>query len=134
MAENTYIPIDAEGFEEAQEKPSKTYKLDMDTGRIIGNIDGAEAVQQAIEKALSTPRYKCLVYDGQYGTDIGDLFRNATREYIETAAEELIWDTLKPDTRIMGISDVEVSFDGDECYISFTATTIFGDTDIQVTV
>lgn len=134
MAESVYSPIAVEGFEEEQEKPSKTYRLDLDTGRISGNIDGIEAVQQAIRKALSTPRFKCLVYDDQYGTDIREAFLNATPEYIKTSAEELIWDTLKPDTRILGIEDVEVSFDADNCYISFTAKTIFGDSGTTLTI
>lgn len=134
MADTTYEAMPFEGLEEAEEKPSRTYQLDIDTGRIAGSIDGIEAVQQAIRKALATPRFKCLIYDNQYGTDIGELFRNATPEYIETSAEELIWDTLKPDTRILSISDVVVSFKADECYISFTANTIFGDTSAELTV
>lgn len=134
MADAVYTPIAVDGFEEEQEKPSKTYRLDLDTGRIIGSIDGIEAVQQAIRKALSTPRFECLIYDGQYGSDIREAFKNVTPEYIKTSAKELIWDTLKSDTRILGIADVEVSFKDDNCYISFTAQTIFGDSGVEVSV
>lgn len=134
MAETTYIPISVTEFEEEQEKPSKTYRLDLDTGRIAGAVDGIEAVQQAIRKALAIPRFKCLIYDNQYGSDLRESFINATPEYIETAAEELIWDALKPDTRILSISDVTVDFKGDECFISFTAQTIFGETDTEVSI
>lgn len=131
---DTYIPVPIDGFEEAQEKPSKTYKLDLDTGRIAGMTDGIESVQQAIRKALITPRFKCLIYDNQYGEDLRESFRNATREYIETAAQELVWDALKPDTRILNITDFKVSFKDDECYISFTAETIFGITEVEASV
>lgn len=134
MAESVYSPISVDSFEEEQEKSSKTYRLDLDSGRISGSIDGIEAVQQAILKALSTPRFKCLVYDDQYGSDIRESFLNATPEYIRTSAQELIWDTLKVDTRILGVEDVEVSFEGDNCYISFTAKTIFGDSSATMTV
>lgn len=130
----TYIPIPINGFEDEQEKSSKTYKLDLDTGRIAGVTDGIEAVQQAIRKALLTPRFKCLIYDNQYGEDLRESFRNATREYIETAAKELIWDALKPDTRILNVIDFKVSFKDDACYISFTAETIFGTTEVEVSV
>lgn len=134
MAEAVYSPISVDSFEEEQEKPSKTYKLDLDSGRIVGYADDMEAVQQAIRKALITPRFKCLVYDDQYGSEIRDAFQNVTPEYIETAAEELIWDTLKPDTRILGISDVSVEMKNDDCYISFTARTIFGDSEVEAIV
>ena len=49
-----------------------TYGLDLDKGRITGKIDGLEAVNQAIRKAIITPRWKCLVYDNQYGSEIED--------------------------------------------------------------
>ncbi len=134
MAEAVYSPINVESFEEEQEKPSKTYRLDLNAGRITGSADGAEAVQQAIRKALVTPRFDCLVYDDQYGSDIRGAFLNATPEYIETSAEELIRDTLRPDSRIIDISDVNVDFNGDECYISFTAQTVFGEISTEVNV
>lgn len=60
------------GIEEAQEPSSKTYRLDLDKGRISGKIDGLEAVNQAIRKAIITPRFKCLIYDNQYGSEVED--------------------------------------------------------------
>ena len=51
----------------------KTYRLDLDSGRIIGTVDGIEAVNQAIRKAIITARYKCLIYDDDYGGELKDM-------------------------------------------------------------
>ena len=56
-----YIPIGIAEVQDAQEKPSRTYRLDLDAGRIVGFVDNLEAVQQAIRKAIITPRFKCLL-------------------------------------------------------------------------
>lgn len=125
---DVYIPLPVSVIEEAKESPSLTYKLDLDKGRIAGKIDKLEAVNQAIRKAIITPRFKCLIYDNQYGSEIEDavISNDATQEYIETAIEGFITDALKPDTRILSVSDFSVSFEGNSVYISFKADTIFG--------
>ena len=48
-----FVPIPISGIEEEKEQPSLTYKLDLDTGRIVGKVDGLEAVNQFILKALT---------------------------------------------------------------------------------
>ncbi len=83
MAESVYIPIPVTEVVEAKEKPSKTYKLDLDKGRIMGMVDGQEAVRQAIRKAIITPRFKCLIYNSQYGSEIEEAItqKDATEAY-----------------------------------------------------
>jgi len=132
MAE-VFIPIPVAEVEETQEAPSLTYKLDLDKGRIIGRTDGIDAINQAIRKAVITPRFKCLIYDNQYGSEIEDaiIAQDATREYVRTAIEGFVTDALKPDTRIMRVSDFSVSFEADAAYISFRAETIYGDTTVE---
>ncbi len=68
---------------EATELPSKTYRLDLDKGRIIGKVDGLAAVNQAIRKALITPRFRCLIYEQPYGSELKDaiITQDATPEY-----------------------------------------------------
>lgn len=122
-----------ETVEEAQEAPSKTYRLDLDRGRIVGTIDGIEAVRQAIQKAMITPRFKCLIYDNQYGSEIEETIvaKDADEDYVRATAEGFIRDALLPDSRIIDISDFEFDFIGDSAHIKFTAETIFGQTDIE---
>mgnify|MGYP001032810060 CR=1 FL=1 len=128
MAERVYIPIPVETVQEAAELPSLTYRLDLDKGRIVGMVDGQEAVRQAIRKAIITPRFKCLIYDNQYGSEIKEAItqKDATPEYTETVVPGFVRDALRPDTRVTGVSNFAFEFKGDEAFISFDADTIFG--------
>lgn len=135
MAESVYIPLPVTVVEEAGELPNKTYKLDLDRGRIIGYVDGQEAIRQAIRKALITPRFKCLIYDNQYGSEIEDavITHDVSPEYAEAVIPGFVQDCLKPDTRITGISNFEFDFlkDEDGCVIKFDADTVFGTVRIE---
>ena len=126
--ESVYIDIDIDTVEDEEELPSKTYKLDLDNGRIAGYVDEQEAVRQAIRKALITPRFKCLIYDDQYGSEIRDavISKDATREYTETVLPEFIEDCLLPDTRILEVFDINIEFENERAYIDFKCDTIFG--------
>ncbi len=131
MAVDIEIPFS--DVEEEVEKPSRTYCLDLDSGRIIGTVDGISAVNQAIRKAIITARYKCLIYDSDYGGEIDNMVHDAvsTPELIETALPELIRDALSQDTRILEIYDFEFAFKNDSAFISFSVDTIFGKTQVS---
>lgn len=132
MAE-VYIPIPIETVTEAEEQPSLTYRLDLDNGRIVGRLDKLEAVNQAIRKAIITPRFKCLIYDNQYGSEIEEaiISKDATRDYIEAVTEGFVKDALYPDTRILSVYDFQFEFKEDKAYVFFRADTIFGETEIE---
>lgn len=129
----TFIPIPISTLHTAQEKPSLTYALDLDRGRIIGKVDGLKATEQAIRKAIITPRWKCLVYNNQYGSELKNEItsKDASRELIETEIPRMVEDALKPDTRVLRVHDFSFSFDQDQCFILFTAETVFGTTVIE---
>ena len=130
---DVFIPIPIETVTEAEEQPSLTYRLDLDNGRIVGKVDGLEAVNQAIRKAIITPRFKCLIYDHQYGSEIEEaiISKDATSEYIEAVTEGFIRDALRPDTRILTVYDFQFDFENDKAYVFFRADTIFGETEIE---
>ena len=129
----TFIPIPVETITDAAELPSKTYRLDLEKGRIVGKVDGIAAVKQAIHKAIITPRFKCLIYNHQYGNEAEAAVtaKDATRDYIEATLEGFVRDALRPDTRILSISDFAIDFEGDAAHISFLAETIFGATEVE---
>lgn len=131
--ESVFIPLPVTEVTEAEEKPSLTYKLDLDKGRIVGKVDGLEAVNQAIRKAIITPRFKCLIYDNQYGSEIEDtvIAKDATPELIEAVIPGFVKDALKPDTRILKVYDFEFEFKGEGAYIFFRADTVFGETEFE---
>ena len=127
------IEIPVGTLSEAEEKPSKTYRLDLDGGRIVGTADNTEAVKQAIDKALRTARYNNLIYDSEYGSELQQLLydKDTTKALIQTAFPQLIMEALAEDTRILDVDNFSFGFEGDGVHISFTAHTLFGKTDIR---
>lgn len=121
---------------EAADKPTKTYKLDLNSGRIVGFVDEIEAVQQYIKKALLTPRFKCLAYTNQYGSEIEAMCvaNKWNRDIIEQLLPPLIKDALS-DSRIIDVYDFTFE-DGEEdrLYIKFTVDTIYGTTEAREVV
>lgn len=115
-----------------KENPTKTYALDMDSGHIKGYIDGIKAVEQYIRKALITPRYKCLAYSSEYGSDIETtvVINKHNKELLKALLPNIIKDTLSDD-RIVDVYDFEFK-DGFDClYVNFTVDTIYGVTNIE---
>lgn len=129
---SVYIPIPVQQVVEAAELPSLSYRLDLDRGRIVGRVDGLAAVNQAIRKAIITPRFKCLIYDNQYGSEIEEaiIAKDASREYIQAAIEGFVKDALRPDMRILSVYDFQIDFAEDRAEIFFRADTIFGQTEV----
>lgn len=128
-----FIPIPINEVSKAQEESSTTYHLDFKNGRIVGKVDGLKAVEQAIKKAILTPRFRCLIYDNQYGSEIKEavIFDDSTNELIETIIPRLIKDCLKPDTRVLDVYDFGFKFIEENLYVTFRASTIFGEINIK---
>lgn len=131
--EQVYTPIPITEVVEEEEKPTKTYGLDLANGRIIGYVDGVEAVEQAIMKILLTPRFKCLIYDDRYGNELSDVITadDASVDFIESSAEGFVRDALLEDSRILDIKEFSANVIGDECTIEFIAETIYGTVEIS---
>ena len=128
------IPIPFETIENEQEKTSRTYRIDWDEGRIIGFVDGQEAMNQYIKKAILTPRFRCLIYTNQYGSEIIDTLmdKEVTREYVEAEISFLVTDTLIHDPRVLRVYNVGIEFKDtypmqDRCIITFDVDTIYGE-------
>lgn len=118
---------------QGREQPSLTYRLDFEKKRIVGRIDSLGAVNQCIHKALKTPRFRCLLYDNQYGSEIKETIvaEDVTPEYIEAEIPRLVEDALSVDSRILSVRDLAFEYKGDMVHISFTADTTFGETYIE---
>ncbi len=127
-----FIP-DEDDIDTEEETPSKTYAIDFDNGRIIGNADGLEAVKQAIIKAIITPRFKCMIYDDDYGSEIQEdiLNKSAESTYLTTVIPDYVKEALSIDERILGVGEFDISIKDDSAVVQFTAQTVFGD--IQIT-
>ena len=90
------------------QQPTKTYQMDFENERVIGNVEGLEAMKQAIFKILNTERYQYLVYSWNYGSEFQDLFGMPVT-YVCPELERRITEALMWDKRIKEVTDF--SFD-----------------------
>jgi hypothetical protein len=122
------IPINIELIDSSAEAiPTKTPYIDWETGRIYGYVDGIEAMKQHIKKTLLTPRFKCLVYDNQYGSDIENLIKDdLPYDFLEVESVRVVKDALLCDRRILDVYDFDFSQLKDEKIIRFSVDTIYG--------
>lgn len=114
---------------------SKTYRLDLETKRITGFIDGVEAIRQAVFKVLSTERASFPIYGTDEGINYGvELVRFIGKDYsfISADIERTVTDALLQDERILDVTDFVIGEPvGDSLIFSFNVSTIFGDIDIN---
>lgn len=114
---------------------SKTYRLDPETKRITGYIDGVEAIRQHVYKVLSTERASFSIYgtdDGiNYGVEL-ERFIGKSFSFIKSDIERTITDALMQDERILGVKDFYIGDpQNDTLTVSFGVSTIFGDIEIS---
>lgn len=106
-------------------QPSLTYKLDLDTKRIMGKVDSSDSVFQAIQKILNTDKYAYDIYDWNYGNELLKLVGKEF-SYIEVKLPQIIEEALLQDDRIKEITDMEITqVDIDTVSVSFKVITIF---------
>lgn len=122
---------DEDNIEEREEvvQPSKTYKLDIENGRLMTDkVDGTEAIRQFIKKTLSTDRYRYQIYDDDIGNELENLVGSShTKEYLESVIPELITDCLTADDRIENVTDFEIRVGDDKAEVNFTVESVNGD-------
>ncbi len=116
-------------------QPNLTYYMDFDKGRIIGRIDGLEAIDQFVRKALITQRFKFIIYDAQYGSEmyVTVYNDNTTNDLIIAELPRIITDCLIYDPRIEEVYDFSFDMNHDYLYIYFHVRTIFGTIGIETT-
>lgn len=116
------------------EQPTRTYKIDFESGRILGFVDGLEAMRQAIYKILRTERFAYLIYSWDYGVELEALF-GKSRSVAESELRRVIQEALTADSRITDISNFTVTqTERNILHVSFVAHTIFGDVEQETEV
>ncbi|KPU45820.1 hypothetical protein OXPF_06090 [Oxobacter pfennigii] len=107
------------------ERPSNTWKIDFEKGRITGKIDNLDAVKQAAFKILETERYRYLIYSFNYGAELEALIgKNPSLVRSETARR--IKEALLQDDRIQDITNIDITANGDSIHAKFTVVTNYG--------
>lgn len=125
-------------IDEGEVETSKTYRIDWENGRINGFVDGVEAMKQFIKKALITPRFKCLIYDSQYGSELRENLMNSqmTNEYKETEIPFWVEDALIHDERVLNVYNFNITFGEhyplqDSVFVSLDVDTVYGQIPIE---
>ena len=110
---------------EVVEQPSRTWRLNMERGRVTGLIDGLEAVRQAVFKMLHTERFRHLIYDANYGTEwIGLIGQDPV--FVRSELRRRITEALTQDDRIDDVTDYAFDFSGENAVVHFTVVSTFG--------
>lgn len=111
-------------------KNTKTYKIDFEKNKIIGMVDGKEAIAQAIYKALNTIRYDFEIYNWNYGCEIVNIIGQSSKD-MEALAEKYIEEAVMVDKRVMGIKNFKAERKKNILEIYFVAETTHGDVEIE---
>ncbi len=106
--------------------PTKTYRIDFATKRIIGVIEGSDAVVQFIRKVLNTDKYAYEIYDWYYGNEIYKLV-GQPYEYVVTRIPNILREALLVDDRIIDVRDFTLRRTQlDTFLVSFVVDTVYG--------
>ncbi len=111
--------------------PSLTWRLDVETGRIAGKIDGLEAVKQAVFKILQTERYAYMAYSFDYGVELRSLMGQSPA-YAQSELRRRIAEALLQDARILNVRDFQFEPTGDSMTVRFTVESSAGTFDQEV--
>lgn len=115
----------------AAAETSRTYRMDLEKGRVVGFTDGREAMQQVILKILLTQRFAYRIYSWNYGTEL-DALIGKSYPVFESEVRRVIREALLADSRITDLVDFSVEpINKRTAVVKFTAETIFGPLPIQ---
>lgn len=102
--------------------PSRTYRWDRERQRIIGHVDGLQAVQQAVGKILETERFRYPIYSSGYGSEVATLLGRDT-VYVQAEIGRIITEALMQDDRVLRVENIKSVANGDRIYTTFMVVT-----------
>lgn len=107
---------------------SRTWRMDLENGRLRTFIDDEDAIRQYIRKALMTSRNRYLIYDDTYGEELRDLIgQNLTQDLMNVEIPRVVREAIEGDDRIQEVSDVTVTqYNSDGIHIEVTVITVTG--------
>ncbi len=116
---------------ELENQPSETFRMNSEKQNICGYTDELEAVKQAVYKILLTERYQYVMYSGDYGIELLELYGQPA-SYVCPELERRISEALTWDDRIERVSDFKFDLrKKGEVLVTFTVHTIFGKIDAE---
>jgi len=118
---------------EIVEPPSRTWRLNIERGRVTGMIDGLDAVRQAVFKILHTERFRHIIYDADYGSELTRLI-GRDPVYVRSELRRRITEALTQDDRIDDVTDYTFYFSGEDAVVRFTVVSTYGTFREEVTL
>ena len=111
---------------EITEQPTLSHRMDREKEYIKGKTDEIEAMKQAVYKILMTERYGSIIYSGNYGIELKDLFGQPV-SYVCPELERRITDALLWDKRIESVDNFEFDLSKKGVVsVRFNVRTVFG--------
>ncbi|MCR8844051.1 DUF2634 domain-containing protein [Paenibacillus sp. SC116] len=127
----TAIPIMDIELELPEEQTSRTYRLDVQKGRITGFVDEIEAVKQAVFKVLQTERFVYLIYSWNYGIEL-NVVMGENEAVVRSELKRIVTEALLADERITDVTDFLIHMvDRRTAAVEFTVVSIFGQVRIE---
>lgn len=102
--------------------PALTYEFNFETGQFTGGlIDSEDAIKQYILKSISTPRFRHLIYNDDYGCEIEDLIeQDLPFDYTRSEVQRMVKEAIIYDDRISNVGNFIVEKTTDKLWIQFT--------------
>lgn len=114
-----------------KEEPDKAFRL-MNK-KIVGTVDGIEAIKQAIYLMLNIERYDYMIFSWNYGVEIKDLI-GLEAGYVYSELKRRIEEALTQDDRIQSVDAFSFAKERGKVKVFFIAHTIYGDIDEETEV
>ena len=98
-------------------------------------VTGKEAIKIWLWKLLITARYRYLIFNWDYGSELETLIgRGYTQEYLNSEAERYVKEAIEYNLKdyVTEVKDIAVSFEKSTLTIEFTAITLYGEVSVSV--
>lgn len=116
------------------EKPWRTFKMGFQWLTVRGEVDGLEAIQQAIYCILHVERYQWPIYSWDYGVELVDLI-GQDPDLVKVEAQRRISEALLQDDRILAVNDfVFTTTKRKQLLAQFTVSTTLGNVEAEMEV
>lgn len=127
--ENTELPMAREWAWDLEELDFK-----LNNGKMY-LVEGAKAIKIWIWKLFMTARYREVIFDWDYGSELENLIgQGYTQGYLNSEAERYVREALEYNLKdyVTDVRDVKVTFDEGTLTIEFTAITPYGEVEVRV--
>lgn len=104
---------------------ARTSRINFRENVLSGEVDGLEAVKQAVYIIMNTERYRYLIHSWDFGIELQDLI-GKDMDYVETELERRIQEALLSDDRISSVEDFSYERQGRKLSVTFTVVCNYG--------